>query len=402
MSKTIDFKYSPIIIKISKGKQSIFSDEPTINFSSNIDYPRSEFGFHHFIHASKNKLEVLKKFEGKKKVYLIHNQFEPYVDTNPNCIEETTKNKFNLKNLNRNFYKLWEIITIFGLSNDNASMKFAHLGESTGGFVLCTSTYRNELAKKISSSDKYFIESDEIKNLDPDILSQVKSKITSQKSIDDTCDFVTADVNINLPNLNIYEQSASEKIINNIINMSKILKKGGSFVCKFYETFTMTSLKIISMLTEMFENVYFVKPLTSEMYDSEKFAVCVGYKNEKSIVNALNSLSKTLNSKKEKMNVTDLFESFHIQRDTLTAFIHMNLNFSNYQFKSINQVVDFIKKEIYFGEEFHDKTAEQQECAKYWISMFYSSKKYPELVNSLVKISNESIKNIDDMLVVNI
>jgi hypothetical protein len=102
------------------------------------------------------------------------------------------------------------------------------------------------------------------------------------------------------------------------------------------------------------------------------------------------------------MNVTDLFETFEIPRQILIATIYMNTIMSNYQFKSINAIVNFIKKEIYFGEEFHDKTAEQLECSKYWSQMFYSSKVYPELVESLVKRSNDSIKNIDDFLVVNI
>lgn len=402
--KTLDFKYAPIIVKIQHGeKESIFSEDPTINFSSNVDYPRSEFGFHHFIHASKNKLDVLKQFEGKKKVYLIHNQFEPHIENDPNAIENITIQKFKINDIHRNFYKMWEILSIFGLSDNSSSMTTAHLGESTGGFAQAMCFYRDELAKKSSKGDKYYVEADEIKNANKSTQDSIKSKITSQKTItDNKCDLVTSDVNVTVTNLNVYEQYAIDQILNQIIVSTNLLKKGGSFICKFYETFTMTSMKMITILSELFEHVYFIKPLTSELSNSEKFAVCVGFKADKKAISALNLIQKTLKSKPEKMNVTDVFEDYQIPRQTLIGVINMNCVMSNYQFKSINAIVNFIKKEIYFGEEFHDKTAEQLECSKYWTQMFYSSKTYPNLVETLVKESTESTKNIDNFLVVNI
>lgn len=404
MSKTLDFKYAPIIVKISRGeKESIFSEDPNINFSSNVDYPRSEFGFHHFIHASKNKLDVLKQFDGKKKVYLIHNQFEPHIENDANAIEDVTKQKFKIDDIHRNFYKMWEILSIFGLSDNSASITSAHLGESTGGFVQAMCLYRDDLAKKASKDDKYYVETDEIKHVTKSTIDSIKSKITSQKTItDNKCDLVTSDVNINITNINIFEQHAIDQILNQIITMTNLLKKGGSFVCKFYESFTITSIKMIIILTEMFENVYFIKPLISELSSSEKFAVCVGFKPDKKASSALNLIQKSLTSKSEKMNVTDLFENYHIPRQTLLGVINLNCIMANYQFKSINAIVNFIKKEIYFGEEFHDKTSEQLECSKYWTQMFYSSKTYPNLVETLVKMSNESTKNIDNFLVINV
>lgn len=402
--KTLDFKYAPIIIKIQSDTTSqIFLEEPTINFSSNVDYPRSEFGFHHFSHASKNKLDVLKKFDGKKKVYLIHNKFEPFVENAPNQIEKTTEEKFSISEITRNFYKLWEILSIFGLSDNSTSITTAHLGESTGGFVQSMCIYRNTLAKKASKDDKYYVESEEIKHANKSTFDSIKSKITSQKIItDNKCDLVTSDININMLNLNIYEQHAIDKILNQIINMANLLKKGGSFVCKFYETYTMSSVKMIAILSQLFENTYFIKPMISELSDSEKFAVCTGFKADKKSITALNTLGKILKTKQNGTNVTDIFEDYKIPRELLISIINLNCVTANYQFKSINEIVNFIKKEIYFGEEFHDKTEEQFECSKYWINMFYSSTTYPNLVESLVKESNDSHKNIENFLLVNV
>lgn len=399
--KSINFKYVPTIIKINNtSKTSIFAKDPNIHFSSNIDYPRSEFGFHHFIHASKNKLEILKKFEGKKKVYLIHNNFEPQNETNSESIENTTQKKFSIDGvIDRNFYKLWEILSLFDIVSDDSSIISAHLGESTGGFVQGLYFYREEYAKKKSSNDKYHVESEMIKN------AKIKpmSKIVENKTINEkNCDFVTSDVNINNVNLNIYEQLALEQILKQIIKACNLLKKGGTFVCKFYETFTMTSTKIITMLTELFTDVYFVKPLISEMMDSEKFAICTGFRGDKNMISAFNSIGTELATKQEKTHITDLFDTYQIPRSILISILELNIVMSNNQFKSINAIVNFIKQEIYFGEEFHDKTAEQLTCSKYWIQTFYSQMDLKELVNSLVKKSDESIKLIDGYLVENI
>ena len=112
-----ELKYVPIIVELPQIKDSIFSTDANVSHSTNIDYPRGEYGFHHFIHASKNKMEILKKFEGKKKVYLVMNKFERYVDNYDQSIGNMSKEYFKLDSkpdiLSRGFYKLWEILLLF-------------------------------------------------------------------------------------------------------------------------------------------------------------------------------------------------------------------------------------------------------------------------------------------------
>ena len=47
--------------------------------------------------------------------------------------------------------------------------------------------------------------------------------------------------------------------------------------CKIL-VFVNTSMKIISILSELYEDVQFVKPLTSRTSNSEKYAVCMKFK----------------------------------------------------------------------------------------------------------------------------
>jgi hypothetical protein len=157
-------KYYPIMIKLSPPKDSILDHDSDIVFSSNIDYPRSDYGFHHFIHANKNKTETLKQFEGRKKVYLVFNRFERYVDNYEESIGTTSKNYFSLGGdkpdiLSRGFYKLWEILLMFDLI-DVSKEKFvsAHLAEGPGSFIQATMFYRDTYLKMINFMQLRYIQ----------------------------------------------------------------------------------------------------------------------------------------------------------------------------------------------------------------------------------------------------
>ena len=59
-------------------------------------------------------MDILKEYENKKKVHLVLNPFERYVDNYDESIGNTTIKYFDLKNkpdvLSRGFYKLWELL----------------------------------------------------------------------------------------------------------------------------------------------------------------------------------------------------------------------------------------------------------------------------------------------------
>ena len=53
----------PIIAEIKKPTNNIFDNDEVVEFSNVIDFPRGEYGFHHFIHNNKNKMSILSDFE---------------------------------------------------------------------------------------------------------------------------------------------------------------------------------------------------------------------------------------------------------------------------------------------------------------------------------------------------
>jgi hypothetical protein len=419
-----DIKYIPVILEIPKTEPSIFDENGDIHFSANIDYPRAEYGFHHFIHANKNKTEILKQFEGKKKVYLVINRFERYVDNHEDSIGNISKKYFSLKDrpdiLSRGFFKLWEILMLFDLIDINKE-KFvsAHLAEGPGSFIQATMFFRDMFGKQnISKNDKYYAVTlhsedtggdDHVPKLEEKfvefyakekparfILHKTYTKqvaggsknkdngdITDPKTIklfggqmDEKADLVTGDGGFDWINENIQEQEAYRLIIAQIVAAFKIQKKGGHFVCKFFETFTRTSIKLVAMLSQLYEKVYFVKPLMSRPSNSEKYVVCTNFKYDekhKEYKNISKKLDDILSSSHKNKNkkIVDIFTQYAVPVDLIHSMTHLNRTIANYQLKSINEIMLYVKKEVYSGDEYHERRQQQIEGSKYWINLYY-------------------------------
>jgi len=408
-----ELKYVPLIHQIPDSKTSIFSETSDVVYSTNIDYPRAEYGFHHFIHATKNKTEILKQFEGKKKVYLVMNRFEGSVDNYEDTINNVSKKHFSLKGniASRDFYKLWEILMLFECVNNKDKIVSVHLSDNLGAFCQSLICYREKFSKVSKNDKNYVITLDEEKlpKLDKEIEKYLKdkkvsvSKASIKKLSDEKlekADLITANGSLDWINENVQEQELFKLLINQIYCAIKYQKKDGVFVCKFFETFTKTSIKLITILKQLYDKVYFIKPLISRLSTSEKFAVCIGFKDkdrEKHIKSLGNIIKHESNLK-----IVDLFSTFKVPRNIIHAVINMNTNISNNQIKSINEIISFVKKEIYSGEEYHTKKEQQIEGSKYWINLYLETKDkniYDNIVSSVVGEQNIKIDELIRKLV---
>jgi len=229
---------------------------------------------------------------------------------------------------------------------------------------------------------------------DPKTMRLFGGQITSK------CDFITADGGFENLNENLQEQEAFRLILAEIINAAKIQKKGGNFVCKFFETFTNTSMKMVCILNELYDNVQFVKPLSSRISNSEKYAVCFGFnfgendKAYKGIMASLEGMLEIMHKEGDKF-VVGVFGEYIVPRDTIKAVTGMNVMLSNLQMKSVNNIVSFINKEIYSGDEYYTSWEEQKDGSKYWIELFYPEKseekkakeKRDKLISTILKIT---------------
>ena len=71
----------------------------------------------------------------------------------------------------------------------------------------------------------------------------------------------------------------------------KIIKKGGIYICKFFDLFNDITIKLLYILKEHFEELYIHKPKTSRPANSERYIICKGFKNiNKSTLNCLEKI----------------------------------------------------------------------------------------------------------------
>lgn len=450
--ESISSDYMPVIYKFEDGDDNIFNYEPDPTFSRNIGYPKFSLGFQHYIHQSKTKMEITSEFKDKKKVYYVISKFERNIDDYDKDIGHMSANYFDLNNkpniLSRSFYKLWEILMMFDLIDLNKSdFTSAHLAEGPGSFIQATMFYRDMFCKKnLSKNDKYYAVtlhgegidkhvqnmSDEFikfyskekpqrvfvhKTYPKDVarLSKVKDNgdLTNPKTINlfggnfdkQKADLVTADGGFEWGNENIQEQESYKLILAQIIMALKIQNKGGNFVCKVYESFTDITVKLLNILKSFYKEMMAVKPLTSRGSNSEKYIVCMNFIDSKDNKKNIEKLELILNEmNKNSENLVDIFPKYNLTDKFKAIMISLNIDIANKQFIDINEMVDFIKKQNYRGDEYQKRRSMQIDASIFWLSKFFvdnldvSKKFFKEFSSMIIEKNNMKINNLKNKL----
>nr|XP_002121619.3 cap-specific mRNA (nucleoside-2'-O-)-methyltransferase 1 [Ciona intestinalis] len=103
---------------------------------------------------------------------------------------------------------------------------------------------------------------------------------------------------------NIQEILTKQLLMCQIVCALSILRVGGNFVLKTFDLFTPFSNGLIYLLRIAFENVAIYKPVTSRPANSERYAVCQGYRDEdRQLFNYLIEINDQMNEfKKSSVN----------------------------------------------------------------------------------------------------
>ena len=433
--------YVPVVYKLGAPTDDIFKYNENPQISINIPYPKFSFGFHHYIHQSKDKMEFVKDFENKKKVYLIMSKFERYVDDYEADVNNVSKAYFDIgpkpNILSRAFYKIWELFFMFDLIPlDNSNFVTAHLAEGPGSFIQATMFYRDKFSKKgVSKNDKYYaitLHGEDInkhvppleesfieyykkekpqrfmlhKTYSKDIARQSTDKdngdLTDKKTRtlfggsfkDAKADLVTADGGFDWDNENVQEQEAEKLILSQILTALQIQNANGNFICKIYESFTVVTAKFIEMLRSFYKEVYIVKPLMSRASNSEKYIVCLKFKESKDNVSKIKKIEHILDemTKYPGKNLVNLFSEYELNEETKALITSINTTIANTQFININEQKVFVDKQNYRGEEYDKRREMQIDASKYWLDTFFpESKDFDAKTNSIHKFVNKIV-----------
>jgi 23S rRNA U2552 (ribose-2'-O)-methylase RlmE/FtsJ len=91
-------------------------------------------------------------------------------------------------------------------------------------------------------------------------------------------DLITADGGFDFSvDFNNQEKTSLKLMFCQIAFAIAMQKEKGTFIIKFFDTFTKMSIDLLYLLSIVYEQVYFVKPHTSRQANSEKYIVCKGF-----------------------------------------------------------------------------------------------------------------------------
>jgi hypothetical protein len=283
----------------------------------------------------------------------------------------------------------------FDITNNNKQINTVHLCDYDGGFTQSVTYFREKYSAKAKSDKHYYISSNDKNSSEKSFNSKYKNvtklniksnkhpkykncgNMLSMAGINEVlkklnkvnADLVTGDGEFKWDYINVQEQNMYLLLLAQIYVTFNIQSKNGSAVFKIYETFTPITLKIIALLDNAYNSVYIIKPLTSKPHSSEKYVVCVGFKDPKIKLKELEKLINTL-SKSDKY-VSDIFTNYKIPKSMNDTFVKLNNELSNDQFKYLNQMMTYIEKNNYRGEVYNERRNMQIDATKYWINSFY-------------------------------
>lgn len=447
--------YKPFILKINSTNGSVFKkieqSKKDVIFSKIVSYPLASLGFHCFLHRTKNAMDITNNLETTNKFYYVVNPFEHKINDYKEDLNSEAKKFFDIEKeepniLSRAFYKMWEMILYFDLASKK-DMTYAALAEGPGSFLQAVLKYREKYGHDLKK-DKYFgvtIHPENGKNIEmgkqfmgyydkkyPEVLniqktySKDKSKnyksrsngdITEVKTISlfkkdiqkskNYADLVTADGGFDWNDENYQEQEAYQLILGEIVAALRVQNKDGNFVLKLFETFTITSLKMIYILTSFYEDSYFCKPLFSRESNSEKYIICKGFKyDQKKDKDKLEEKISKLESILEKMSsnefVQDIFEDLELPIDFRNNIRYANIEIANKQQVMINKIVVYIKENNYYGDKYHQYREKQIDASKWWIKNFLTekvNKSFEKISNEVISFNSQEEKQFSNKLV---
>jgi 23S rRNA U2552 (ribose-2'-O)-methylase RlmE/FtsJ len=348
--------------------------------------------------------------------------------------------------LSRAFLKLWEIIILFDLIPEKENFVSSHLAEGPGSFIQATILYRDlqENLKKIKSSknDKYYgislhsdnkhlliekefinyydkekpkrlhifetVSKEEVKKggdissdsvLSDGDLTRLKTinmfaggVATNTKGFSEDSDLVTADGGFKWEKENLQEQEAYKLIFSQIVTALKLNKKGGNFVLKIFDTYTIITLKYLEILKSLYKDVYITKPFSSRISNSEKYVVC------KNLINKVSSsdIKKleemiTLINKNDNYNMIDVFSDYDINDKSIQLYKKINIELFNKQYIGMTNILTFVNLDNYNGVEYHNYLDKQIAASIYWNNTFLDPKNYND-IHKFISFHNKEQK----------
>ena len=161
------------------------------------------------------------------------------------------------------------------------------------------------------------------------------------KHYNNSIDLITGDGGFDFSvDFNKQEISSTKLIFCQIAFAIAMQSKGGTFIIKFFDTFTTASIDMLFILSIIYKEVYFTKPNTSRCANSEKYIVCKYFKldNSLTIVKKLHSIICSFDDTK----YVSRFLSVDIPKRYTLAIEEYNAIYGQRQLETISNTLQII------------------------------------------------------------
>ena len=369
--------------------------------------------YNQIVSTEKAKIDELENSDNWDKMKKIGNPYE---------LVYTTYNKKRKNDsissyipISRSYFKMWEIyykFDFFRHFNKNDPHIFGHLAEGPGGFMEASYNYKCKITNKknindifygitLKATNDYIPDFNKVKKLENVNMNNIKIEYGNLYILEDVKKFinkfsynkahiVTADGGFDYSsNFNGQEINSCQIIYSECVVALNILRHNGCFVCKVFDIFSISMLQIIYLLTLCFEQVHIYKPETSRPANSEKYLVCLYYRDNLSV-----SMKKNLLNIIEKWNLlanglsemdSIIFSDLKISKEFIHKMDEYNRKYIDAQIFYLNNTIELAKNKIQ-KEQYYNIIHSQVMNAINWCN------KYDIPIN---KNSIYYIKNID-------
>ena len=372
------------VFELKSGKNDILDDikDAEVILSKTINEPMCSLGFHTFMHRTKTNLNIsIKAVKSDNEFYYVINPWEPIISNYEDTLQSASKAYLKANNSNREFYKYWEMLTVFDMIDlDKKSFDCICMGSDIEQLKMCSEKYKQMFSKSPSINIKSI-------NISPSgYKKEYYDKMLDVKS--DKADLILCNGEIEPTNINYEEQEMYQMILGEIIMALSKLDEGGNMILKINETFTIPTIKLVYIISSFFKNNFMYKPFYSRPTSAEKYLICKGFNKPKNLDKKIASLIKIYKSINDDKFVFDIYPAMDISKSYVDNFRFMNIKLSNTLQIVSNDIMVYIKENNYFGEKYHESRDQQIQATQFWTQLFY-----PPSVNQF-NISKDTIKKM--------
>ena len=294
--------------------------------------------------------------------------------------------------ISRSYFKLWEIFHNFDLFkyfNKNNNFVFSHLAEGPGGFMEATYNYRNNkddifYGITLKPTSDFIPDWNKVKKLFNNknnvkidygnlyFINDIKKYIENFNN--KKANLVTADGGFDYSgNFNGQEINSCQIIYSECIIALNVLKLNGCFVCKVFDLFSISMVQILYIVSLCFEKVFIYKPETSRPANSEKYLICMYYKNnlsesnKESLLNIIENWQNITSSLSDDETV--ILDNIRIDNNFIGYLNEYNEKYMDLQLFYLNNTIQLAQNKIE-KDKYYEIIHEQVNNAINWCKKY--------------------------------